>query len=311
MSFIEVLREARNSAVAALQEFKVSYPKYPQAVHVFFEGQSDRAFYAGFLAARTGAIASVRTYDCKGKPQLLALYDRIRAQYGDSDRLLFFLDKDLDDLLNIELPNDPRVFVTETYSIENYLVCEEILHRWIDEAYRFSGVTFALDPVRSQFRMQLSRFHQLCTVVMAWVLTHRKAGTRPNLSNVQCSRLFAFDDSGSIQRSPGAIAVLDQLTGVSTSAPMLSDIRRNARKLQSHHPKSYIRGKFELWFLVAFIRNLEDLMKRVCAETGGSVRTSTVLHEANAIDLLAPRLQSPESLRTFLDRHSAVLGAAA
>jgi len=311
VTFIDTLRAARDSAVAVLQEFKVAYPQYPDAVHVFYEGQSDRSFYAGYLAKRVTRLSSIRTYDCKGKPQLLKLFSAIKDQYGEPDRLLFFLDKDLDDLLSIETPGDNRVFVTDTYSIENYLVCEDILQRWIDETFRFNGVAFDMSVVLSQFRLQLQRFHRLCTPIMAWALSHRTAGTRPNLSNVQCSQLFYFANGGDVERQSGALAILDKQAGVVTSAAMIFDIRRNTRQLLNREPKTFVRGKFELWFLIAFIRHIEGVFKALATESYGSVRITTPLHEGNGIELLAPRLPEPPRLSDFLTSHAAVLAAAA
>jgi hypothetical protein len=71
-------------------------------------------------------------------------------------------------------------------------------------------------------------------------------------------------------------------------------------ELERREPKTYIRGKWELWFLVRFIGAFMQVLRE---HVPGTPRIHGIpITMTNAIDVLAPRTESPGALRAFLDR---------
>ncbi len=67
--------------------------------------------------------------------------------------------------------------------------------------------------------------------------------------------------------------------------------------------KRYVRGKFEAWFLLGFIRRTHENLSRMAKEAGGSISVAVQLSDSNLIQLLVRALPAPASLSSFLDFH--------
>jgi hypothetical protein len=75
-------------------------------------------------------------------------------------------------------------------------------------------------------------------------------------------------------------------------------------ELSAIQTKRYIRGKFELWFFVAFLTKALEILRASYALDGRNLPGVMELSEAHAIELLAPRLDEPNSLRKFFEANS-------
>ena len=99
----------------------------------------------------------------------------------------------------------------------------------------------------------------------------------------------------------GIVNRLEQLCGEKTLQSWHSEGPNIVKELSSLMPKKYVRGKLELVFFVKFIEKLVILLNReISTLKRGNVRAYTQIHENNAIEVLGPKLQIPESLRKFL-----------
>src|SRR5690349_18681648 len=119
MSFIDTLRSARSSRVAVLHEFWTQYDPRQRRLHAFFEGHDDSIFFGRFLTWFEQQGLRVMPYRCEGKRRVYEAFDQITGRIPDIRNVLFFVDKDVDDILGIPWTTDPRIFVTDVYSIEN------------------------------------------------------------------------------------------------------------------------------------------------------------------------------------------------
>jgi hypothetical protein len=103
---------------------------------VFVEGPTDRFFYHGICAVATAATAAAATFEMAnaaelpgetgGKPGLLSFYGKLRRGRkllhnfkGKQTACVFFLDKDLDDLLGKQLRSRYIVY-TDCYDFEGH-----------------------------------------------------------------------------------------------------------------------------------------------------------------------------------------------
>jgi hypothetical protein len=218
--------------------------------------------------------------------------------------VLFFVDKDLEDILGEPWPTDPRIFVTDVYSIENYLVSREVLGRLYSDSIRLRDVHFQIDPFLDRFDEQLAQFHRLSIPLMAWVVMMRRAGLKPNLNDVNAGELFELSDDCSIHKRPcGRVEYLTRVTGVPQTPGIFRRLRHTSRELNRIHPKRFVRGKFEAWFFVEFWKHLTRRMQALAKETNGNLVVKVPLEKSNFVTVLVARATMPRSLDLFLGQH--------
>jgi len=159
------------------------------------------------LRRRWHKQGKVRFFICDGKDGVIAAYNdkRISQKISNWKRVLFFVDKDWDDLLNItKIPQSKSVFVTEYYSIENYLVNPDTVEIVWTDIYKLPQDDTRLVQVIQNFQYGYSLFVKLIRPMMAWAIAQKKkekalasAQNRKekglNLNNVNLNKVFELD----------------------------------------------------------------------------------------------------------------------
>ena len=303
MSLIEVLRSARAQPITVIHEFKLFYDPGRLQVHAFVEGQADKAFYSHFVTPRLSVDTRLHVYDCRGKAAVLETMQRLTSDYPHAQKLLFFVDKDLDDYLGQSVAFS-RLFCTNVYSIENYLIDSKAVLRWFEENWHLRGVSFNLGPVQREFARSLRKFTRLSLPIMAWVLAHRRLGHRPNLSCVDFGRFVNCNLDGSVSRllpKTNRLTYLDGVSQVETTREVVREIRRCMTILSTTEAMIWLRGKFALWFLQQFMKVVEKNIREAAREAGGSASCRTQIHEANLVECMVSKIKEPASVAAFLD----------
>lgn len=93
----------------------------------FFEGKHDKDYYMTRIRTICGDAIEIT---CNCKKNVLQMYDEIPKEDRDKYRLAYFIDRDFDEPLN-----NPEIFETEGYSIENYYCTETAFHRILTEYF--------------------------------------------------------------------------------------------------------------------------------------------------------------------------------
>lgn len=283
-------------------------------IHAFFEGRDDSAFYVNFIQ-RFASNQEVYTYLCKNKKGVYETYGKIlKASYRVT--ALFFVDKDHSDILNEQWEQAPNIYVTDFYSIENYLVSVYMLERVWKELFRFSGMMDFNSRHRAKFEEELQRFYAFTTPLMAWIICLKRQGKFPIINNITISRDFnitkelTLEWKEDVQKMGESLLLLETLCKEKTPEEGIDIKSIINHELQALHPKSYIRGKLELQFFVKFINTLlGSLNHSVLANDENKstktplVTTKTQLTEDNAVEILGPRALIPRSLEAFLQEH--------
>jgi hypothetical protein len=304
MTFIDDLRMARSGRTAVLHEFLLRYDPKQRKLHAFFEGYEDIPFYSGLIEQRLPQGDRLVTYRCGGKREVYELFHSVVQRYPKIKEALFFVDKDLDDILGEPWPTDPRIFVTDTYSIENYLVSTEVFARLCRDSLQMKRVEFPAERMVAQFERQLAMFQRLAIPLMAWIVAVRRSGQRPVLNDVNMGELFGVSiDCCVCVKSHGRLRYLARVTGVLKAPGGLRQFLQIARELKRIPAKRIVRGKFEAWFFVEFWKSLIAQMRALAKEAGGDVAVSVQLERSNFVHILAGRMVVPECLERFLALH--------
>jgi hypothetical protein len=286
-----------------LHEFWTQYDPNQARLHAFFEGHDDIAFISPRIEKMLPNGMRLYKYRCEGKPLVIAAFNEISARLSDTRFVLFFVDKDIDDILGTPYPTDPRIYVTDVYSIENYLASADVLLRAYQSALRLAGVVFNELTIGAHFTSQLAIFHKKIMSTMAWILVARRDGKRPNLKNLNLSTMFSLTENGVAARAGSRLAAISRATGVELSAAVVRRIPAACRELKRMSAKRVVRGKFEAWFFVEYWNALVRRLHQLAKESGGKVSVQVEITHTAFVPHVAALAETPDSLQRFLIAH--------
>ncbi|CAN7332294.1 DUF4435 domain-containing protein [Variovorax paradoxus] len=308
---VEYLRQESRSSHAQFHQYLLAMSSSGlDDLFFFFEGQDDPAFYIPHLMPNT-AGRSYFEFGCDGRESVL---DAHRLWNGDGrakGRTLFFIDKDLTDLLEKKFDAPSPIFQTEVYSFENYIVDVNTFRRFWVERLRLDVLDPRFLACKEQFCILHKSFNRKMRLISSAILYGMGvAGRRSfklNLNNVNLDKVFEVDLLKNVVRwKKGAIDHLYSNSSMKEYGVVLSigDVRLVYRDhLRSAAPKSYVRGKYELWFFTQFLAKLTRLLSdRAEAKKRGLRRAmpGEIISHASAIDSLSPLSVCPPSLQLFL-----------
>ena len=314
MTFIDVLEEAGNIPEASYIKFLHQYKFKDKTLHFFFEGLDDQSFYVNFIENIFPDDYTFHYYVCNGKSNVYTNYSDINWTVYNKNRVLFFTDKDLDDILGISHIEDENIFKTKYYSIENYLVTSEVYCRFLREICYITD-SKVIDDLKETFITQLDRFSELMTRISAWVVYCRKNNFSVNLSDIDISKLFEITSTFKVKRNvtSGHKTPFEYICAATKTAyynfRIIKDIATNLKKIKP--AKRFLRGKYEIWFLYAFCKKtiditIPELNKEIRKNNQANklkltkCKVTIAVKPENIIQITAPRVRLPRDISTFL-----------
>jgi hypothetical protein len=280
-------------------EFIGAYRGSSFDIYLFFEGKDDFSFYQPFIRLNWGHRGEIVGFNCEGKDKVIAIIPRVKQKLDCEWRGLFFLDKDLDDYCFVARPTDPFVYETECYSIENFIASPSTLSIIWTDLLQLPLSDPRYSETQTAFNAAYATFFDTMKPIMAWIILLRRSGHRVNLSDVSMNRLLILDQDCKCALATGwaeHILAASNLHGITYDSASHGAV---VLELDGCDPKTYVRGKFDLWFFVSFVtKTLAVLGER--ASGLPRARSSISICHANALDVLAARIKVPDSLKGFL-----------
>jgi len=303
--FLEKLKEARESSASVFHDFLLRAPKAPNDTHVFFEGNDDPSFYQGFIHNYLTSDKSLHIYKCGKKKTLYEVYGRIVKSKYKLIFTMFFTDKDYSDILPENYPKADNIFVTDYYSIENYLVDKYMLSRILVDICHLNLKKIDIKNIEKKFQSELNNFHSIFRNISIWFLTLRAAGLKPNHNNLDYRKICRFTKNIRFVQhdEKNCIQNLEIMCGVLTPENYDSAKVEYETKITKLEPKKYIRGKYELWFFIEFVRHLIKTFEDNLLGNQEKIKIYTQITHNNAVEILGPRAKIPPSLQKFLSKH--------
>lgn len=312
------LRSEARSAHSAFHEFVLLQNKSSTATHfLFFEGKDDPSFYMGKILPFLGNC-EYHEFVCDGRDGVLKAYDLCARDARAIDRSLYFVDKDHSDILEPEVILPTRIYQTEYYSFENYIVCQAVFRRyWVERLHlsisdtRYVHELSRFEKLHSEF---LGRMKLLSAIMILSRGYQGHEAVKLNLNNVRLEKVIKidFEDSPGIAWQPSGGKTFLAATNASTGGIEFrsDEIRHVCRtELIKRSPKEYVRGKFELWFLVTVL----SLLARKLGNKETNIKsalprasTKELANSTNSIAALSSLVQCPESLRQYLKKHTSL-----
>lgn len=298
--FTELLDDEASGAHAIVHEFRIQYDSTEKNYHLFFEGDDDPLFYMP-LARRFKDNHNLKPYKCGGKSTVIAARDIIKS-YSDYDIefCLFFVDRDFDDYLGKQISVDDQTYITEFYSVENYIPSIDSAMIFFREIVKNCNNS-ELQLIERSFREAFELFYAQSCPLMAWVLAALEKGLKPQLKRVDNLKPFICFEGIHPKRTRGGFQKFREMINIEGDLPNIHEILKWRRRLNLNEHKQWIRGKYEVWFFVTIIKkiityiNNERSTKSDCC-----LKLSVSLSQKNIFETFAGKIGPPKSLDEFL-----------
>jgi hypothetical protein len=117
---------------------------------------------------------------------------------------------------------------------------------------------------------------------------------------IDLSKIFIIGKDLTIEeRKIDKVEYLEKVTGTKTPKTYFSAFKGwylIFNSLPSY--KCYVRGKYEMWFMIEFFNLLKDYLKN---SYGHNAKQKTFINLGNGVEVIGPRTLLPERLKTFLE----------
>ena len=305
MSMLEIHAEALRSGSDAYHVFLQRYSKNSRLVYGVVEGYDDSSFYRPFVEALLPDDWEVCIINAKSKDNVYALHKDMDWRRFRKQRICFFVDRDLSDLIPEFRPVDYNIYVSRWYSIENELATPYAIRRLLTELSGFDAASVEdLDNLVTKFTQQSSIFYTHLIEVMTWALAARRSRAPANLNNVEMRRIFQVKKGEiSVRPKPGGKASLDAYVEdrLGLIKPHQSELDA-ARKTLGHgkNREKFARGKYVIWFVFEYCNSVRTSAGELCSSIAKARAGSQNLAAKNGLPLAVGRARLPPCLRRFV-----------
>lgn len=276
-------------------EFAQSVSAIPADVKVFcVEGPGDRVVYYHWVKKICPQL-SYEFYQCGNKDKVLQLFDALEIdRTGVGNRVYFFVDRDFDDLQG-RLGNE-RVFMTDKYAVENYLVTSEVLNDILALEFHCNGAP----AVRSAIIGLFERVYE-----------EHLAATRELNFRAYVAKLLGFPRVRPYPERIGQISNVE-LSAVGQLEVDLAQViiwqrdlteeeeRKFRESFDALVPKDRYRGKFALCFFTRWLELLRVARQSANCELFTPLPLPENKINGNfSLETIAPKAAPPEKLYQF------------
>ena len=302
---LEMHAAALSSKVASYHEFLARFSKSKKVVYGFVEGKEDPCFYRGFIEYILPYDWEAELWPAGNRDQVLSTHKDIDWRRFPKKQVCFFVDRDLSDLIPQKIPSDKNIYVTDKYSIENSIVNRGTCQRILTEIFGFSDVSHEeMDQVCDQFERELEAFLVAMIPTMAWILFWRRTAAKANLNNIKMPKLMSVrNGTVVVDKTKDAESKRKQYVHKSVGIPYDSKVDVSAEEAEFSKAsvyRSFVRGKFVLWFLVEFCKSIHSDAVLFFPECTNPPKMHVSISWKNAVRIIGNRARIPQSLRIFL-----------
>lgn len=292
--YLERMKAAKERRAALKMDLVNLRQRLPGTLIFVFEGIDDKEVYFSWVR-RLAVDLRYEPFVCDGKGKLLDLKDAVDADVnGLGMGVYFFADRDFDELRGRALT--PDVFLTDRYSIENYLVEESALDDLLTNDFHCHGKVDVRNRVISQFTTIYNEFLVGMREINFRLFLARSQKLEPR--RPLPSRIGALAEvrlsSVTVTCTPEEAVVLEE-----SSLP--GDTTELRERFDALVAREHYRGKFALMFLMSWLGKLaEDYRSESSTFFDEIVSTYSVRLERISPGALAAKSIAPAGLDAFL-----------
>jgi len=295
------------------QKFRTVAEKYPDYLFCFFEG-NDEMYYAERIKLFTEKYKSIA---CGGRARLLKVHELIREnKLYEKYKTAFFIDRDFK--TKALLAQNPPIFETKTYAIENLYVSENVFAQILEKFFQISSQKETTKDTFhfyvNLYKKRQKEFHEASLLLNAWyacVMEQDAKIGKKQISFLQERSIFKRKDGSDggknflnfIDCSLQEIKQDYDITRIRKTFLRSTEIETSVlqQKMAAFKTKEaykIFRGKFELQFLVRFIcLMLQDDIQILHNSPIGDGR---YLKNEDALRLFSKYAETPKALLNYL-----------
>lgn len=239
-------------------KFMQDYDEYPDKIFCFFEGEDYKYYRNRIIETLNVSDDNIFHYDCKGKNEVLKLYEYLK--YDKNSKKMFFIDRDFDK----KIQKNGILFQTDGYSVENYYVSDTAFKKFISTEMDLNTNNINFKKCVEDYVSRKEEFNNAITRLNAYIKYIRLRDkdnlrleikqdkelinffvSKIEVDNIKCFKERNFNEIKQYLKDENTI---DE-----------TQIEKIELKLKEIKNKDYeFRGKFELYFLKKFYQNLKE-----------------------------------------------------
>ncbi len=293
--YLAEMRGSREKSAVLKAKITTLRSSIPTTLIFVFEGIDDKSVYHSWIA-RVSPELKYEPFPCGGKAHVLSLLEIVSRDVNDlKDGIYFFIDRDFDDSRGVILT--PNSFMTDEYSVENYLVNSEVLEEILKNEFHCHAQPTVREPIIGLFTQAYESFLNCCRDLNFRIYVARRVPIelRGHLPD-KISQLASIEVD-SVHPSDKALNELVKLLREPTEAEMAEF----SKYFDELDPKARYRGKFSLMFFFRWLsalatdRNAENPLYFVGIENKHKANCSLI-----TLGGLASKSRMPVSLPDFV-----------
>lgn len=251
----EILKNSHSSNVV-FHKFVLLHRLHKEDLFCFYEGRDSQYYFP-----RINSVEERHhTLVCGNKKAVQESYKTIKSKYPQF-RTKFFIDSDFDE--NEELID---LYITPTYSIENFYCSENVISNILKNEFLFHTSDEEYNEIMKLFLKLQKQFHEGVKLFNLWYYIikkeSKKNGSTPNVSlGNKLPKEF-------IEISLENVTVNYDLRKIKEKFPNAcievseDDLKKHLNDFDSKIPYMKFRGKYEIEFITKFLMKLiEDANK--------------------------------------------------
>jgi hypothetical protein len=250
--------------------------------------------------------SQIKVYYCGNKHGVWQAYS-FAERRATLKNVVCFVDKDLDEFCAAELPARDRLFVTQFYSIENYLCTPSGVDTFLGIVVGLANDSPVKAALLAKFGESLAQFQRVMLPVLAWAVASRIRGAKIVFANVGPSLdcCIALEDFQPREKYD----LVEFFQG-----KCIDDHELSATKAEVSHwieiltrmePKTWLRGKYELWFVIKFMNETWEGLAGQLLTDRRKIEKAFHLSADNVFAVLGDKLAPPLGLSEFLQKNIA------
>jgi hypothetical protein len=307
-SFLEELKQSKQTPEAKRNQILTSYTSNNSEIFILLEGRDDPSFIRNNVEriATEKFKLKVQTFLMGTKKAVIDAWIFFQERFPNAPRIMFFVDKDHDDFLENSLPHktNENLFVTQYYSIENYLVSEQTLKLILIDFFGIDSGNSALQTLTMKFTKYQESYTRELLDWMAWVIVcrqRREPCQNSNFKYSNFSRLASIQSDYEFRITWNSCmeTFLARQCNVN-NPPELEEVSLIKSSIENSNPKTWLRGKQEIWCLILFLEKIKDEINR--SENFRSYKPRSQICVENFVEIVAPRVPCPDDLYSFVQK---------
>lgn len=304
MGTADILRLERKGKTVPLSRFYSEFKKDSSKVfYGFVEGKDDPSYYRTAIKQKIDRDCSIILYPSDGKEVVKYVYEEIRNRNYPIEKIVYFMDRDLSCIINdTNIINDPYVYITDNYSIENDFLNEDTLVSVLQDILGFCATpTEELSTIKKLYNQQLNDFDNKMLPIMANIIVWKKNNIKPaNYNQLKIKQLFNVTNG--------------ILTQIGTEDDIIRKLYKDSQVDYSMYDKSkmetvisevkkkslvhqIVRGKYFATFFILFCNSIHNDFSTMGINKTNKGRT---LNDNDIMETIAPRARVPQSLEIFI-----------